>query len=489
MTTTIDPLYLRVAQGFERQIRDRALMTGDRLPSVRKLSRSLGISAGTVAAAYEWLERQGAVVAQAKSGFYVAQPRNGSVEPKAVARPRPPTRVTLSDLVLEIQGNTRNPVLFPLGEAVIGQELLPDIRINRAVRRVASSRPSYATASNAPAGSPGLRRQIARQAYRLSFSVSPDDVIVTNGIMEAMNLAIQSVARPGEVVAIESPGCYEALRSLECFGIKALEIPMRARAGADLGRLARMVKAHRVKAILTAPCCQNPLGHGLPDATKAEIVALGAKLGIPIIEDDTFGDLAFAPRRPRPLKSFDSRGNVIYCGPISQFVAPEFHLAWMHAGRFKEAIESRKSITASATPVLTQQAFAEFMESGAYERHLRKLVRALAESTRAMVSAVTKYFPAGTRLTLPDGGFYTWIELPDGRRGLALYRAALKEGLSIIPGVVFSPHRQFDDCIRLSCGFAWSAEADRQIARLGLIAKRLDRAADLDEDYGQKHAP
>jgi DNA-binding transcriptional MocR family regulator len=248
---------------------------------------------------------------------------------------------------------------------------------------------------------------------------------------------------------------------------------VRPRRGADLEKLARVAREHRVKAILAAVNCHNPLGHDLPDVTKAEIVALGARLRVPIIEDDTFGDLAFSPRRPKPLKSFDSGGNVIYCGSISHFVSPGFHLGWMHAGRFRTAIEARKAITASATPTLTQLAFADFIETGAYERHLRKLVKVLAESSRAVASAIIRYFPAGTRITRPDGGFYTWIELPDRCSGLDLYREALQAGLAIVPGSVFSPHRQFANCVRLSCGFSWSELADRRIDRLGRIAKRL----------------
>ena len=468
-------LYLRVAQSFESQIQDRALRVGDKLPSLRELSRRRGISVGTAVAAYEWLERRGTIEVRPRSGYYVSDLRPSAPEPHIVARSRPPTRVALADVVLEIQANARDGGLFPFGEAVIVPELLPTARLNRAVRKATSAFPQHAARYEEPAGSHLLRRQIARLAYRLSFRCTPDEVIVTNGAMEALNLAIQAVARPGDVVGVESPGCYEALRSLESLGVKALEIPVGPRHGPDRTQLERAAREHGIKALLMSSCCHNPLGYDLPDSTKAEIVALGERLRIPVIEDDSFGDLAFSPQRPKPFKAFDSTGSVLYCGTYSHLVAPGFHLGWIHAGRFRAEVEALKAITTSATPTLPQLAFAEFLEAGAYERHLRKLIKVLTHSTRALAAAIAEHFPRGTRMTHPAGGFFVWVQLPENLSGLELYRAALKEGIAVVPGILFSPHGQFRDFIRLSCGWAWSDRAERAVRTLGSLVKGLSR--------------
>jgi DNA-binding transcriptional MocR family regulator len=437
------------------------------------LSRRLGISVGTAVAAYEWLERQGTLEIRPRSGYYVAHREPDVREPRTVTRSRPPTRVALADLVLEIQANARDPGLFPFGEALVSPDLLPSTRLNRAVRRAASAFPGHAVRYEEPSGSFALRRQIARLGYRLSFGFKPDEVIVTSGAMEALSFAVRVVARAGDAVAVESPGCYEALRCLESLGVRALEIPVRPRQGPDCALLERGAREHRIKALLMSACCHSPLGCQVPDSVKAGIVALAARLEIPIIEDDAFGDLSFSPQRPKPLKAFDSTGSVLYCGADTHVVAPGFHLGWLHPGRFLADVRALKAITTIGSPAIPQLAFAEFLAAGAYERHLRRLIRVMAHSTRALAAAIAEYFPRDTRISHPEGGFYVWVELPGNRSGLRLYRAALQNGIAIVPGIVFSPHRQFRNCVRLSCGFPWSARAEGAVARLGSLVERL----------------
>jgi len=472
-----EPLYLRIAQSFEDQIENRSLAVGDRLPSVRELSRRLGISAGTAVAAYEWLERQGVVVARPRSGFYVAGRPPNVPEPTVATRVLAPTRVSLAELILEIQSNAHRADLFPFGEAVIDPDLLPSKRFGTAVRRSTSAYLQHTARSQEPAGNARLRRQIARLAYRLSLVAAPDDIIVTNGALEALSLAMQSVTRPGDIVAVESPGCFEKFQLLETLGLRALEIPVRPRHGPNLSLMSRSFREHGVKALMMSACCHSPLGTELSDSTKAEIVALAERVGVPIIENDCFGDLSFSARRPRPFKAFDTTGSVLYCGSLSQLVAPEFPFGWVDAGRFRGEVEALKAIASAPVATLPQLAFADFLEAGAYERHLRKLVRVLAHSTRALATAIAERFPPGTRLVQPDGGFFVWVQLPERLSGQDIYREALTERVAIVPGIAFSAHRQFEDCIRLTCGWAWSERAEHAVDRLAALVTRRAREA------------
>jgi DNA-binding transcriptional MocR family regulator len=243
--------------------------------------------------------------------------------------------------------------------------------------------------------------------------------------------------------------------------------------GPDLALLEEAGREHEIKALLFSGCCHSPLGNSLADSKKKQVVALCERLGVPIIEFDCFGDLAFSRQRPKPLKAFDSSGNVLYCGACSHLVAPNFPYGWLLAGRFQAEVETITAIGANRTARLTQLAHAEFLESGAYERHLRKLTRVLAQSSRALAAAVAEHFPAGTRVTSPGGGFCLWVQLPRKLIGMELYRAALDEGISILPGILFSPNQQFEDCVRLTCGWEWSDRAARAVATLGSLAGRL----------------
>jgi DNA-binding transcriptional MocR family regulator len=465
------PLYVRVARTFESQIENGSLKPGDRLPSVRELSRRLGISVSTAVAAFAWLERHGAIHARPKSGHYVSAAYPPTAAPRARREcPPSPSRVALADIVVDIHQAAHRPGMARFGNAVIAPELLPEGRLNRSVRLAAAAFPRHATTYESPAGNPRLRRQISRLAYRLACNIAPDEVIVTCGATEALNLGIRAVASPGDVVAVESPGCFEMLQALESCGMKALEIPARPRDGMDLDVLDSAIRRHAVKSILMTANCHNPLGYVLPDGVKADVVALARRHRIPIVEDDAFGDLAFAEHRPRPLKSFDTDGNVLYCASFSHLLAPGLHIGWVHAGRFHKRVEALKSITTLATATLPQLALAEFLESGGYERHLRKLTGTLLRNIRLLGASVARHFPVGTRATYPDGGYVLWVQLPRGIKGFDLYSAALEHRIGILPGILFSPSRRFRDCVGILCGAPWTEDSERAIATLGRLA-------------------
>jgi len=303
-----------------------------------------------------------------------------------------------------------------------------------------------------PRGNIRLRRQMARLMFRQGATCSPDEIVVTSGCTEALNLAIRAVAKPGDVVGVESPGCYENLQALEALQMRALELPHQPRTGVDLERLESAARKHRMKAIMLTSSCHNPLGSCMPDAIKAAIVGFAAKHGIALIESDLFGELVFDGTRPRTLKAFDTDGIVLQCSSLAHYVAPGFNLGWIQAGRWQSEVERLKSFTNVANARLTQLALAEFLESGAFEKHLKKLRVALWRSVQATREEVLRTFPAGTRVTRPEGGYVLWIQLPDRYNGLDIQHQAAARRIHILAGEWFSPTRQYRSYIRISCG-------------------------------------
>jgi DNA-binding transcriptional MocR family regulator len=319
-----------------------------------------------------------------------------------------------------------------------------------------------------PRGNLRLRRQIARLAFRQGATCSPDDVVVTSGSTEALNLAIRAVTTPGDVVAVESPSCYETLQVLEALHLRAVEVPHVAHQGIDLHLLEAAAARHRVAAILTIATCHNPLGDCVDDASKARIVSFAEHHGIPVIESDTFGDLVFGGPRPRALKAFDTSGLVLQCCSLAHYVAPGFNLGWANAGRWRAQVQHLKSITNVANARLPQLALAEFLESGGFDTHLRDLRVALWRSLDAARDEVLRSFPAGTRVSQPEGGFVLWVQLPDGLDGVDVAARAATAGITILPGTAFSASHQYRSCIRLACGHPADVlrPAIRTIARL-----------------------
>src|SRR5262249_20333066 len=262
-----------------------------------------------------------------------------------------------------------------------------------------------------PPGSAELRRQISRRYLRFGIRVLPDEIVITNGALEALNLSLQSVTKPGDAVAVESPSFYACLQAIESLGLKAVEIRTDSREGVDLGALEQAIDSHRVRACWFMTTFQNPLGATMPDEKKRDLVRLLESRDVPLIEDDVYAELYFSARRPRAAKSFDDRGLVLHCGSFSKCLAPGYRLGWVAAGRFTRDVQRRKVMPSLATSIPVQDAIADLLQHETYDAHLKKLRRSLAAQRQSLLDTVRRHFP-GQRVTEPEGGYFAWLELP-----------------------------------------------------------------------------
>jgi DNA-binding transcriptional MocR family regulator len=463
------PIYLKLAQSLEQQIQKGTFTVGDQVPSVRELSRQHRISVSTVLQAYFWLENKGWIEAKAKSGFYVRTPVQ-TLKPEPVYRAvqSKPIPVTMGELALEAMQSGLS-ARISLSAACPSPDRFPTHRLNSIIRRILRDNPAHSATYTIPPGSLALRQQIAKRSVSFGCHFLPQHVTITCGAMEALNLCLRAIGKPGDVIATESPTYFSVLQAIESLGMKAVEIPTHPRTGMDLGVLEQAITKHRVRGCIAMTNCHNPLGYILPDATKRALVDLLARHEVPLIEDDVYGDLAFSLRRSRTAKAFDRRGLVMVCGSFSKTISPGLRMGWVHSERYHSTIEQLKLITSITSPALSETVIAEFLESGGYDRHLRQMRIACEQQVRAFSRAISKYFPEGTRVSRPEGGYVLWLELPEGIDSVALFRAALQEGISTSPGPIFSASGKFRNCIRLNCGLKFSDEVDRAILKLGRL--------------------
>jgi DNA-binding transcriptional MocR family regulator len=287
-------------------------------------------------------------------------------------------------------------------------------------------------------------------------------------------LCLRAVTKPGDTVAIESPTYFGILQILEVLGLRAAEIPTHPKEGVCLEELARRLARTRIKACVFMTNFSNPLGSCLSDGQKRRLVKLLAAKGVPLIEDDIYGSLAFGPVRPTAAKSFDAEGMVLLCSSLTKTLAPGYRVGWAVPGKFKAEVHRLKHTCSIGNPTVTQLALADFLATGGYERHLRRLCRTYAEQAERMSSLIARNFPSGTRVTRPEGGQVLWVELPGNVDALELHRAALAEGISIAPGPIFSARQQYRNCMRLNCANPWSERIEWALARLGALVNRLD---------------
>jgi DNA-binding transcriptional MocR family regulator len=318
-----------------------------------------------------------------------------------------------------------------------------------------------------------LRRQIARRSPDAGCGFAAEDVVITCGAMEAVNLSLRAVAKPGDVIAVESPSYFGILGSIASLGMKIVEIPTHPQEGMDLDRLESAIRKHRVKACVVMPNCHNPLGYVMPDTNKKALADLTARLNVAVIEDDVYGDLAYETPRPRTVKSFDKKDLVLLCSSFSKTLPPGYRVGWVAAGRFHADVERLKFLSTVATSTLSQLAVADFLASGGYDRHVKRLGAVFAGRVDLARQAVARYFPEGTRISRPAGGLLLWIEMPPKTDALKLYQAALAERIAILPGKIFSPSNRFRNHIRINCGHAWSETHERALLKLGRLCESV----------------
>lgn len=466
------PLYSQVAEQIHALIRAGTLRPGERVPSVRRLSRQQGVSVATVLQAYQRLEDAGVIEARPQSGYYVKRAARPVEEP---ALSRPPQRAlavevnALADVMLAAG---QDPKMVSFGSACPAGDMFPLERIRRALSSRARRDRQALGRYGLPPGTEALRRAIARRALEWGCRIDHRNLVITNGCMEALNLCLRAVTRPGDTVALESPTYYGFLQILQSLGLRALEIPTHPRTGMSLEALELALQAHDVKAVLVMPNVSNPIGATMADSAKKRLVEMLAAKGVPLIEDHIYSELAYDAAARRAAKCFDRSGNVMLCSSFSKTLAPGLKAGFIEPGRWRDAIRTLKFVASGGNSELVELTLADVLESGGYERSLRQLRRRCEQQVDAARGVIAESFPRGTRVTRPTGGFILWVELPRGCDSIALFERLLERGISIAPGPMFSATQRYRNCLRVSVGHPWAERTEKALREVGRAARQ-----------------
>ncbi len=468
-------LYESTAAHLARLIDGGTFRAHERIPSVRNFAAQLHVSITTVLAAYRLLENRGYIEPRPQSGYFVRPPAARKAPAALPTMPAPaatPSTVSIRDLVLRVLNDALNPALVQLGAAIPNPRSLPTAKLNRTLARAARLSPDRSAAYAIPPGLPELRVQIARRALNTGCSLTPDELLITNGAQEAITLCLQTLCKPGDTVALESPCYYGFLQAIEALNLKALEIPAHPRDGMSLEALELALDQHPIAAVLSIPTFNNPLGSCMPPAKKKALVQLLAGREIPLIEDDIYGDLFHAGERPPTCKSFDKNGLVLLCDSFSKTLSPGLRVGYVAPGRYMRDMLYHKVVNSIATPTLPQMAVADFLATGGYDRHLRTLRKTLARQTRSLADAVLRYFPPPTKTTRPHGGHVLWVQLPESVDTLKLYSRAIDKGITLAPGPLFSAKSHYRNFIRLNAAF-YGPQTDPHLLTLAHLVTSL----------------
>lgn len=465
-------IYNEIAGKIALQIRNGILQAGDRLPSVRMLCQEHNISMNTAKRIFLELEAQFLIESKPQSGFFVGKllavqlPLPEVSRPSLIANGSEP-----EELITKVYSNLGRDDLTLFSIGVPSGNLLPLAKLKKEIVHATRELKEGGTEYEPLQGNVKLRRMIAVRSLGWGGNLHENDLITTSGGMNALSFCLMALGKPGDTVAMESP-CYPGIFQLAIsLGLKVLELPTHPITGIELDGLRKVI--HKINICLLVPNFNTPLGSCMPDENKKEVVQLLSENGIPLIEDDIYGDLYFGSQRPKCCKSFDKEGNVLWCSSVSKTLAPGYRVGWIAPGKHKEKLLKLKLAHSISSASIIQEAVGNFLMTGRYENHLRNLRRTLQSNCQNYVHTISEYFPEGTKTSRPQGGLALWVEFDNRIDTTKLYDLAIRQGISIAPGRMFTLQDQFQNCTRLCMGLPWTDELRNKLKQLGHLAKMV----------------
>ncbi|UZR99381.1 PLP-dependent aminotransferase family protein [Chondrinema litorale] len=447
------------------------LKAGEKLPSLRTLCRQQGISLMTAYQAFNTLEGLGFVESRARSGYYARNPLRKSRFKKHYSKYKKLNAKSLDEMIQMVYGRELNKSVVSLSLNSPEVSLLPETKFKKSLLFVNRYRSGSSLLYGPFAGLPALKEQIAVLSVHSGMDIHSDDLIITAGSMEAINLAISACTEAGDKILIESPSYFGNFQTIVSLGRKPVEVETDFNTGIVIESMEKAIEEHQPKACVLVSSYSNPLGATIPNESKKKIVNLLAKYNITLIENDIYGELYYSSQRSRSCKSYDENNNVIYCSSFSKSLAPGYRIGWIHPGKFYDKVFQAKVSHSVTTSTLTQEILAHFLKHGRYDLHLKRMRKQLHTQSLKYQQAIENYFPKDTVVSKPKGGFVLWVELNNKVDTLTLFKKAMAENISFAPGQMFSMEKDLHNYFRISIGQPYGRKIEAAIKKLGDLIK------------------
>ncbi|MDB5075246.1 MAG: PLP-dependent aminotransferase family protein, partial [Chloroflexi bacterium] len=443
------PLFRQIQDGIRHGMLTGAIGVGMRLPAERELAAILGVNRTTIMHAYQELAAEGLVTARPGRGTVISLPDQDQDLNSLQAGTDSSWLLTMPsfgngtigpdpNLLRDIADLSAQPNLINFAAGAPGVDLMPVAALQRELASALSDYGGGILGYGPVEGLPALRESIALRMQARGARVSSSEVIVVSGATQGLALAARALIEPGDEVAVEAPSYVGVLQTFAAAGARLIGVPM-DRHGLRVDELATILSRRRIRLIVVQPTLQNPTNSTLSLERRERLLSLAERYGVPILEDDAYGELWHDGSGPAPLKAIDRHGNVIYLGTFSKTIAPALRLGWCvapHAviGRLALA----KQFADLQSGVLAQLAVNGFMVSGAYTRHLEACRQAYNERRTTMLAELST-LPMIRAESSRDGGLYVWCRLPEHLPARTLAAAAGRAGVAILAGDAFYP--------------------------------------------------
>ena len=464
------PLYRQLFDAIKEQIGIGHLATGERLPATRELAGTLGLNRATVSAAYALLESEGLVRGHVGRGSFVlgeTRPAGSGLNweqllpPPGLALPAPAASDGIS-----------------FSNSCPAEDLFPVEAFRRSCEEVlAAPDASSVLQLGSPSGYAPLRHHLLDAARREGVVGPGDDLIVTNGCQQALDLIARVLVRPGDAVIVEDP-VYPGLKNvLLKAGAQLVGVPTGVD-GFDIDALERAAIRSHPRLIVTTPDFQNPTGGTLPAEARRAVLRIARLAGCVLVENDIYGELRYQGEAAPAIKQIDTVGDTVLLRSFSKLTFPGLRVGWTIAPKALVArMAEAKQMADLHSDQLSQAVLLRFAVSGRLKEHRTRVLAAGAERLQAVLEACQRWLPAGTHFTRPQGGMNLWVRLPEPLDAGDLLARAQREGVSYMPGRYFEVSRREPGALRLSFAALPPEKIRAGLAILGKIfSSELARA-------------
>lgn len=499
------PLYQQIHMNIKQLIIDQKLLGSTKLPSIKTLSKDLGVNLVTVVNAYKLLETDGYVYIKEGSGTFV---RNYEIKITAASATNPVIdelytsedielmnsgRIHLREGIINFASTTPPKSLFPVSEfreAIINtiendgaeafnyQESLGYYQL----RELISSELSKVMLSNEKL--PDMNQSNAWLPYK-DVRTSADNIQIISGAQQGIDIVAKALLNKDDYVVVENPTYIGASAVFKSRGAKIIDIEI-SEDGIDIDRLADILRKYRPRIIYTIPTFHNPTGYSYSIEKRKALIRLSNTFGCYIIEDDYLSELCFQQDPLPDLRSLDDYGRVIFIKSYSKLLMPGLRIGYMIVPEKLQAnISEAKHTTDISTPGLIQRSFYHYLKKGCWRKHLEKVIPYFEQKYELMYSGLKRLEIYGMEFSKPRGGFNFWLELPRNIDINRLYYQTSKEGVIFIPGRIFFSRQQYNcNFIRLS--FAQVSD-DEIVNGINILERIL--CNDLNESRQKKIYP
>lgn len=442
-------IYKQLAAQCITDIKSGKIAAHSRMPSLRNFKMLNNISMTSALNCYQHLEALGWIISKPQSGYFVCQQVKSQAQPELIN-----FKSRTSDPKLGASLKSYTPLIKtigPLGYARSDPKQLPLEQLQHSFRRAIKRQSENISLYPRPEGKKILRDSLSSHFRRYDFHFSAEQLIISNGCMDAIQTALEITTNVGDAVAISSP-CYSGLLDmLNLLSRKVIEIPS-TKQGIDLLQLEKQMQSGEVKAGLFCTSHMNPQGTSMSAQQKQQLVKLAEKYDTPIIEDDVYLEIAHGKVIPLPAKHWDKKGYVLWCGSVSKTLAAGYRLGWCLPGRYYEQYLTRRRYCNQGVTSPTQLAIADFINNGQYASHLKKIRFNLHNHRLDYQHYLRQNLPVSSKISDPSGGFVLWIQIPN-LDSQQLFKQATEYNLDIRVGENFTTLGLYKDCFRINIGY------------------------------------